>query len=464
MIRKLLTTFGSLLLVVAIIGATVLLVAYGRGYTYDFSRGRMIQTGLVLIRSNPAGTQITVNSKVIRQKSPYRGSYEAGTYSFELNKSGFRVWHKALQVVASQVTSAEYIVLLPIDIARSILDTHTQIISETISRDHRHLAYVTGAADSAVYTLDLGSGKVAKVYTPAVATASAPAESLISVAWSDDASHLLVVSQVGNTLIHRVMTASGTDNVNLTDQYGFNFSGLQFSGTSWQQLYWISPDGLRRLDLGNQTVSAVLADKVSQFNIAGDRILYVQLTELGRTLWTTDARGRKQELIPALPESDNYSIALSSYRGEDELAVVPSKTGVGTLYSGIFGSTPVAKTVAHGVTTANFAPDGHLVAFSSTSVVQTYDLELSDRVNSPVIYTFPADGRTLSNLSWFDNFHLLLNYNGTLVFADFDGTNLSSIGSIVPGFPAYNSSDFRSVFSFVPSVNSAQITELTIRP
>jgi hypothetical protein len=464
MIRRFLTAFGSFLLVVAVIGVTILLVSYGRGYTYDFSQGRMIQTGLILVKSTPAGAQIAVNGKVIRQKAPYRGSYQAGDYTFDLTKTGYRVWHKVVRIVASQVTSAEYILMLPTDITKTILDTHPAIIGQTVSRDHSHLAYVTSGAEAAVYTLDLGSGKTVKAYSPLAATPTQPAEALSSVTWSDDASHLLVVSQIGPTLTHRVMTASGGDVVDLTTKFGFNFSGLQFSGTTWQQLYWISPGGLRRLDLGNQSTSAVLADQVSQFTISADRILYVQQTDLGRTLWSTDGRGRKQELIPALPDSDSYSIALTNYRGADELAVVPSKTGVGTLYSGIFGSTPVAKTVAHGVLTANFAPDGHLVVFSSPSSIQTYDLELSDHVNLPIIYTFAQDARVLTALSWFDSYHLLLNYNGTLVFSDYDGTNLNDLGPIAPTGPSYSSGDLKSIISVTAATGSSQITQSLVKP
>lgn len=463
MLRRILTFAGYLGVTLAVIGVTVALVAYGNDYSYDFSSHRIIQKGHVIINSLPNGVRVTADGKLLNKKTPYQAAYKVGLHSFELVKDGFLPWKKTLEVVAGQVSLARYVILMPQNPTKTLLDSQPQVIAQAISKDHRHLAYITGGTSSAVYTLDLGNPKPVKLYAPKAASATEPAEVLTGITWSDDASHLLVVSTMGDQVVHRLASASGGEPINLTNQYRFNFSGIKFSSSTWKQMYWVSPDGLRRLDVDNQSVSAVLADKVTQFWVVPDRVLYVQQTDLGRQLWSIDSRGHRQELIQALAESDSYAVAYANYRGSDELAVVPSKTQTGTLYTDIFSSNPVAKVVAHDVTTVSFSPDGHLLALSSPSVITMYDLERSSLDNSFVSYSITDQPGQLSALSWFDNYHLLLNRGGKLYWSEFDGANRAELGDAYGLFPAYNTADFKSVVMFSSNAQAARITQVDIR-
>jgi hypothetical protein len=450
--------FGTLVLV----GGTFVLVAYGNDYAYDFATNTVIQKGHIIINSAPGGIRLTADGKELKKKTPYQAAYKVGQHTFDLVKDGFWPWHKVLKVVAGQVTLARYVILVPKSPQETVLDSRTQIVAQSISKDHRHLAYITGGADPAVYTLDLGNPKAVKLFTPPTATATVPAEVLTAVAWSDDATHLLVTSTAIGLPVHRLVAAGGGDVVNLTDKYKFNFSGMHFSANNWRQLYWISPDGLRRLDTDSQSVSAVLADKVTQFWVVPDRVLYVQQTGLGRSLWSLDAHGKHQELIQALVDSDSYSVTYASYRGDDQLAVVPAKSQVGTLYTGIFGDTPVAKTIAKGVTAASFSPDGHLLVFTAPTSFVTYDLEQSAIYDKNVSYSV-ADLPALSVMTWFDNYHLLANRGGKLYWSEFDGNNQIELGSVYGDLPAYSTSDFKSLVEFKPDTTQVRVTQLNIK-
>lgn len=465
MLRRLLTIVGYCLVVALVVGVTALLVAYGKGYSYNFKTGRLIRTGLIIIQSSPSGVPVTVGSKATNKKTPFRSSFEAGSYTFTLAKDGFHTWTKTLQLNAFEARLVPYAILVPTKPGTVTLDTQTQVVAQSISHDHRHIAYITGGVTSAVYTLDFGNPKPVKVYTPKVATPSAEAETLTGLSWSEDASHVLIVSNVGTTPTHQLISASGGDLRDLTAQYGFNFTGLKFSGTNWQQLFWISPDGLRRLDMGSQSVSAVLAAKVTQFEIAGDRVLYVQSTEIGRTLWSLDRNNHAQQLIQALPESTSYSITFVSYNGQPQLAVVPAGTGTGTLYSDIYGSNPVAKLIARNVTTALFSPDGHFLSFWSAGTIQTYDLERSNFTTQTTLYSFSTAAGTNSALTWFDNYHVLVTRDNRTLLGEYDGANIVDLGPTVGGLASYGSSDNRLVYRFVPVLTGlVSLQTMTIKP
>jgi len=288
---------------------------------------------------------------------------------------------------------------------------------------------------------------------------------------------VMVVSSISGSPVYQLVPVNGGQTVNLTDQFHQDFPGLRFSPGNWRQLYWLPPEGLKRLDLeaaAGQEQSAVLADHVRQFQLAANRVLYVQASDQGESLWSLDERSHKQELIAALPDSDSYNLAYTNYRGEDELAVIPLKTGVGTLYSGIFGSTPVAKTLASGVTDALFSPDGHLLVFSGSQALATYDLERARLTGQSPIYR-PSNIQGLTNVNWYDNFHLLLTEAGHLQLTEFDGANTVDLGAESGTLPAYSTVDLRSVVAFMPPPppapnagvlpdGSLQVEEITIRP
>jgi hypothetical protein len=462
MFKRFLIFIGYLAFALAIVVFTAGLVAYGNDYTYDFSTHKIIQKGHVIINSLPSGVQVSEDGKLLKKNTPYQAAVKVGDHSYRLVKDGFEAWQKTLHVVAGRVALANYVIFVPKKPVTTTLDTHAQITAQAISKDHRHLAYITSGTDAAVYTLDLGSKKVVKLYSPKVATPTTPAEVLSDVSWSDDASHLLIASAMGAAPQHRLANASGTaEPIDLSQTYGFNFTGLRFSGSNWRQLYWISPDGLRRLDLDSASVSSVLADKVSQFWIQPDRVIYVQQTELGRSLWSMNAQSKRQELIQALVESSSYVVATARYSGDDELIVVPAKTGVATLYSGIYGDTPVAKVIARDITGASFAPDNHRLALTTAKSTYVYDLERSAVEQAFILYSIDGPG-ALSSVTWFDNDHLLSSRDGQLYWSEFDGANAVNLGKAT-SLPAYADADSKAIFLYQPSDISTSIIQLQIR-
>jgi WD40 repeat protein len=464
-LKRVLAILGYTLVVAGLAIGTFALVAYGNDYSYDFKTGKIIQNGHVIINSVPNGIRVEADGKLLKKKTPYQAAYKVGEHTFALMKDGFWPWNKTLKVVAGQVNLVRYVIMVPKSPKTTVLDTRASIIAQSISKDHRHIAYVTGGTDAGLYTLDVGSTKPVKIFAAPLATETTPAEVLTEVTWSDDASHLLVVSTANGVPVHRLLAANGNDEpVNLTARYGFNFSGIRFSASNWRLLYWVSPDGLRRLDVGNQTISGVLAPRVQQFWVEQDRVLYVQQTALGKSLWSIDNGGRTEELIQVLPESDAYSVAFARYRGEDQLAVVPAKTGTGTLYTGVFGDTPEAKTIAQGVTTASFSPDGQFLAMTAANKLVTYDLEQSFIFKKSVSYTVTDHPGKLVALSWFDNHHILANRDGKLYWSEFDGTNLVELGQAYGPFAGYGTADDRSVVTYRPDGGSGvRITQLLIK-
>ena len=112
---------GYCVAVLAIIGFTVALVAYGNDYAYDFSSHRIIQKGHIIITSAPSGVRVSVDGKLLNKKTPYQTAYKVGEHTFRLAKDGYYPWSKVVSIVAGRVALANYVLLIPknIEIGKS---------------------------------------------------------------------------------------------------------------------------------------------------------------------------------------------------------------------------------------------------------------------------------------------------------------------------------------------------------
>ncbi len=439
MLRKIfsiLTTLGAILFVV---GATILLVAFGRGYSYDFKNHRATLNGLVIMNSTPSAANVILNGKDIKRRTPYRATLEAGDYSFEVKKDGYRTWSKQLKAEASEVVWVQYIWLLPEVLKDTTVTSLSGVAQAVPSNDHRHLAMMTTGVDAAVLLYDNANKTTTKLYQPLAATTEQPAEALTSLSWADDNAHLLLRSKIGVKVVVQIL-ATGQAPSNLTDTFKYDFATLSFAPGNWHELFWQSPEGLRKLDVGAQTVSAVLADNVLSFALTGNRVLYVQTTKLGRSLYSMDMNGHdKKELVQSLAESESYQIVEANYRGADLLAVLPTKARTLTLYSNPDSDNPTSRVVTKDADYMSFNGDGRFLNFGSVAASGTYDSEKTTTYNL---------GGGLTGMTWFDNYHILGVREGRAHFLEFDGANDQAIGSAVATLPVLATSDQHSFLRF----------------
>ena len=381
---KLLPAISFLATTGFIVLGTIVLVAVGSGYSYDFKTHRQTRNGLVIVGSQPSNAIIHLNSKDIRRKTPYRATLEEGQYTLDISRDGYAGWTKKVDIVTSNVSWLQYVWLLPQQLKDTIAISSAEISQLTTSRDHKHLAFVD---TSGVWIMDEASRITSKLFanTPvADKTASrtaleAPVQSVQSiVAWSDDASRLLIIASIADKPHYLLINVADNTTQDLTNIFKFDLSQLRFYPGKNNELYWLSSEGLRRLDISAQTVSAVLADDIISYDFGGDRLLFVQKTSLGRSLYSSDHQGKdKKELVQGLVDSPSYDIAYASYKGQDIMAVIANSSKTLTLYSDFNSNNLVAKTIAKNVNHVVINSDGRFIAYYSSDNGHVYDLEKS---------------------------------------------------------------------------------------
>ncbi len=447
MLQKILMILGYLFAAVVVVGGTLLLVAYGNGYTYSFSKNKIIHRGLVLLQSTPANATITFNGKLLKQKTPFRETYEGGDYEFKVSKAGFKEWHKSVEVTPAEVSLVQYIIMLPDRFTETTVKTFASTGITVPSRDRKRVAIqVASGKDAGIWSVETQSRNVVKIYTPAAQVEGQAPETDQIVSWSDDSSHLMVRRIVNGGAPELILLpASGNDaSISLTTTFSTAIDAATFSRVSWRELYWQSPEGLRRLNVSDKTISSPIAAKVSGFTFTGDRLLYVDSSQPTASLWTVDRNGNnKQQLIPALPPSSTYQLAFATYIGEPEIVVVAPDSGKVILYSKIFNASEVSsRTIAAPADIAQFNGDGRFVLLSNADHVATYDLEKHRT------YQFSAPNNIITGLSWFDNYHVLFNQSGKMVLAEYDSNYASAVTSVDAQAP-FNTADDKSIMSTV---------------
>jgi hypothetical protein len=91
-----------------------IILSYSLGYHIDFHKFAIYKTGILSLRSTPAGASVYVNGRLHQDITPARiEELRPGTYSVEVRREGMFPWQKELTVRPNMVTRAENIILFP---------------------------------------------------------------------------------------------------------------------------------------------------------------------------------------------------------------------------------------------------------------------------------------------------------------------------------------------------------------
>lgn len=442
--RQWLIVAGYIVAVIIIAALTVILVAFGRGYSYNFQTHRVVRNGLLIMGSKPGGADVAVNGKA-RHKTPTRITLGTGSYQVTASKAGYVTWHKVVQIVASEVTFAQYILLIPTHLTTHKSVTVAGTMVPVQSPDQTQLAYVTDAAGDDLAVVGTGGGTQRKIWqsSPPTGNPSAPAGQITAASWSDDDSHLLVITVSNGQPTDWVVAADGSGATDVTDAYNLSGGQVVFAPGGWQKLYWNGPAGLRQINLANQTTTSVLASNVTQITPANGLLYYVQQTPLGRSLVSLDGNNHKQTVVPVVADSDSYSITAEDFDNHNYVAVVPDQTHTATVYIDPTADQPTTLVISRAADNVLFSPDGRYLLASGAAGGSMYDLDRTNVTGSTVLYGLGQLSPAPQDFVWLDNYHLLYRSGGRVYICEFDGGNNTVLGATLsPAYPLPGGASF----------------------
>lgn len=130
-----------------------LVVFYVLGYRLDVSEGRIVQTGVLVLSSEPSRASVTLNGELRDQQTTARiDAVRTGMYTVTVGKKGYIPWEKQLAVLPGRSTIADAIVLFRETQKPEISLTGPQLTDGVaLSRDRFLLISTTADASTLLY-------------------------------------------------------------------------------------------------------------------------------------------------------------------------------------------------------------------------------------------------------------------------------------------------------------------------
>lgn len=135
-IRSILISFVTICIILAVAAGVI---AYGRGYRFDFPGRALKATGLLVVHSDPSGAQILVDGK-LNSATPATLNLLPGWYTITVNKEGFQPWSQKVKVQGEVVAHADAL-LIPSNPSLTAI-TASGVANPVLSPDGTKLAYV----------------------------------------------------------------------------------------------------------------------------------------------------------------------------------------------------------------------------------------------------------------------------------------------------------------------------------
>jgi len=188
----------SLLLIIA----TIAVILYGKGYSFDFGDGKIgiLGTGLLAATSSPAGAGIYINDH-LTSATNNTISLPPGEYEVKIAKSGYFPWKKKIKIEKEVVTST-YALLLP-NAPKLDNITDAGVNNPVIDPSRTKIAYTVSSSDdprkNGIYILDMSLRPILTLQSSSTQIADDAIDnfSRAYLSWSPDAKELIATISAG---------------------------------------------------------------------------------------------------------------------------------------------------------------------------------------------------------------------------------------------------------------------------
>lgn len=217
--------FISFVTFCSIVGVSLAVIAFGRGYRLDIKKSGIKPTGLISVTSDPIGAQVYVEDK-LKTATNNSFSIDPGWYTISISKEGYIPWQKKLRVQGEVVSRADAFLfpsspsLTPITtlgIAHPSLSPNGSKIAYTIPNGHLDTAYTKKAG---LWVYELTDGPMGRNRDP---IQIAPVDPLFdvttaSLTWSPDGTQILAVTKSQGSKLYQINRPGTSQTVTTTYQ------------------------------------------------------------------------------------------------------------------------------------------------------------------------------------------------------------------------------------------------------
>ncbi|MDR1033118.1 MAG: PEGA domain-containing protein [Candidatus Nomurabacteria bacterium] len=444
-VNKVIIANTVMVLAVVLIVSVLVLITMGYSLTRD---GRVEQTGLVQLASVPSSATVRVDGETQFSKTTTKATLTPGEHSFAISRDGYDTWSKKVNVQPGRVLWLNYTRLLPNKKTNKTVKSYETLYKMSTSPKAQYILFLWPAPELTAQLIDVRSDDVkVQDLQPATFFTDLGAEGiqhdLQIKEWNKDENKVLVRHAWGERTEWVLLDLKDMSrSVNLTSEYKLSVSDVRFTSNSGDKLLMLENGNLRRADIGNKTVSAVLVSSVlAMSRVSENEALLITDNPTASTrsfsFYKNGDRGVSEIYSLDATKQLQLNVVGGEYYNDDYVAI-----GEGSHLQILKGNYPTFGKVG--------TPLSHLVDITLDWPIERLELSVDKRLvyamNGGKVYNYDLENRigryfTLSGtyesaprLHWLDNHMLWTDSGGQLEIYDFDGDNKRAVQKLEPGF------------------------------
>ncbi|MDR0397788.1 MAG: PEGA domain-containing protein [Candidatus Nomurabacteria bacterium] len=444
-VNRIIITNAITVMVVILIVTVLTLITMGYTLTRD---GRLAQTGLVQFVSVPSGATVKIDGEQQFSRTSTKAALMPGEHDFSFSRKGYDTWSKKADVHSGRVLWLNYARLIPNQKTVKTVKTYETLDKMNVSPKAQYILFMWSMPNVAIQLVDIRNDAI-KVQDSQLAAffsdmAIEDAQHAFDITdWNEDENKVLVFHQFsGRSEWVLVDLKNPSDSVNITNEYKMGFSSAKFTSNDGNKLWMLENGNLRRADVGNKTVSAVLVSSVlSMYRVSENETLLITADEAAGTrsfsFYKNGNRGASEIYSLDASTQPMLNVVGGEYYSEDYVA-----TSEGDRLQILKGSYPsfgkagnplnylVNQKLEWPIERLELSSNKRFIYAINKGRVYNYDLE-----NNVGRY-FVLDGTysSTTSLRWLDSYMLWTSDGGQLTVYDFDGNNKRNIQTFDPAF------------------------------
>lgn len=460
---------GYFLVTVAVVLATIMLVYYTRG-TELTSNGKVVQKGIVFVSSQPSGADLYLSGKRIDTTNT-KLNLDAGDYSMDIQRNGYRAWHRSITVASESVQHYDYPFLFPTDLSTKAVKTYDTVPSlVTQSPDRRWLVALTDPAAATFDVMDLNNNQTdikttTQFSVPASLLAASTTAPRWEVAeWSNNNRHILFkryytpAKGQPETFEYILADRQRPDGShNLSKELGVTPTTELTLRNKLPDSYYLYDAAAQTLSAAslNQPVPVIEVNGVLAYKTHGNgTIVYITKEKAKPGEVTVNFRQNDKDFpVRTLPESSiGYVLDEAQYSGSWYVVMGSKASDKVFIYknpnvdlhnnavSGAVFALRIDKP-----TYVSFSANAQFILAQNGSALRVYDIENKKGYHYDL--PFPMDAPQLK-VEWMDGDRLTYVSGGKQVVFDYDSLNKQQLVSSDPAFPALFDRQYKYLYSF----------------
>ena len=287
-------------IVLAFIIITPIIILYSIGLRIDFKNKRIVQPGLIFVKTSPKNAQIYINEKNIKKTDFLFGSAEINNllpnrYKVKIAKEGFQVWEKNLEVKEGLATEVKDIILFPEILSLNVFSKNIENFFIPPSNKSKIILQEKEINEIKEKNTDLNNWTLkifdlnTNIKTPFISKENISKKDieLTNLFFSPDSKKILMETK------EKVLTKKTTDKETFLTKYYIietektpafavlvnylnqNTTNIVFNPNDYQKILFLEDGKLKEIDLVKNLQPKILLENIISFTINNNNIYYL---------------------------------------------------------------------------------------------------------------------------------------------------------------------------------------------